>query len=69
MAPRPAHNVTKPPSTSPLTTPIEHDRLTLAALRHSAAVRDLSVPTLVQHLVEIIAEEPALVGAILDDGH
>jgi hypothetical protein len=68
MSPRAKHYQVAE-QTSPLTSPIEIDRHALVALRPAAAARSLSVTSLVQRLVETIAEDDpqTLVKAILDD--
>lgn len=50
-------------------TMIEIDHDLVVRLRPEAARRDLSVEALIRDVLEIIGEEPNLVGAILDDAN
>jgi hypothetical protein len=46
---------------------IAFDRATLQRLRSEARARDVSVARLIANLVQVLADEPSLVGAVLDD--
>jgi hypothetical protein len=47
---------------------IEVDHTVVVSLRPEARRRDVPVARLVRDLLDRVGEEPALVGAILDDG-
>jgi hypothetical protein len=50
----------------PLKMEVAHD--IVVGLRRAAAARDVPVARLINNLLDVIVEEPNLVGAILDDG-
>jgi hypothetical protein len=47
---------------------VEVDHAIVASLRPEARRRDVPVVRLISNLLDVIADEPGLVGAILDDG-
>jgi hypothetical protein len=52
--------------TAPAVT-LELDRDLINRFRPAAAKRSTTVPHLLQDILEVMAEEPALIGAVLDD--
>jgi hypothetical protein len=50
-------------------TQVYFDNALLRNLRPAAARRQMTIPALLQDLVEVLANEPDLVRAVLDDDH
>jgi hypothetical protein len=55
------------PQPSPHMVAVEIDQSVIRSLRGPAAKRETTVPALIQELLGVVAEEPNLVRAILDD--